>query len=273
MHLPRCLALMTGEEIPAIGRSRHARMFPIRVYVGDIDRKNLATIQAAGQNGLLAQAMRGYIEWLIPQYYELPKLLESRFFELRDVFSTKVKGIHARSGDVLSWYTIGYEMMLSYWLENGIITENEKVNFLADAELILLEHVNEDAEDMHAVKPAEEFLEHLRELERNKQIFFPEKNSVGQCPPEKICGLRDGNIIYVYATASYNAVNTYLKHQDRKFPIGATQLWKDMNEDGYIVRYSNNDLTATKRIGSSSQRAIQLKREMYDCDEDASSIA
>ena len=65
---PRSVAIITGEDLPAIGASGLARFFILDIDKGDIPvGQEMTDMQETARQGYLQKAMRGYIRWLQAQ--------------------------------------------------------------------------------------------------------------------------------------------------------------------------------------------------------------
>ena len=62
-YYPRGLILTSGEDIPQ-GQSLRGRMMILELTKGDVDLNILSEVQNAAADGLLAQAMSAYLQWL-----------------------------------------------------------------------------------------------------------------------------------------------------------------------------------------------------------------
>ena len=119
---PRTLVLATGEEVPQ-GQSIRARLLIVEVGPGEVDRATLSECQRAGQEGLLAAAMGGFVSWMAGNYEEHQRRLQTRVVELR----SQSRGVvsHARTPSALAELQSGWERFLQFAVEVGAIGQAE----------------------------------------------------------------------------------------------------------------------------------------------------
>ena len=133
---PRCVAILSGEDMPVIGESGTARYYVINVGKDDVPLGEEMTImQDAARDGYLQRAMRGYIEWLLPRMEALPGQLIKRFKQFRTEAQKAVseKGAHPRMPEVIAHLMIGYEQMALYMISQGVLTESEGAEAIENA--------------------------------------------------------------------------------------------------------------------------------------------
>jgi hypothetical protein len=73
---PRGSLLSTGEELPK-GYSLQARVFTVSLAKGDVDIEKLKSLTQWGKQGVLAQCMSTYIQWLAPQLERIKTEIET----------------------------------------------------------------------------------------------------------------------------------------------------------------------------------------------------
>ena len=124
---PRCLAIMTGEDLPQIGESGLARFFVARVTAEDVPiSEALTQAQENAMQGKLQAAMAGYIEFLLRQADDLPKNLKAEWTKLRAEAQRRLpKGSHARNMGAIAHLMLGWEIMLTYGYTLGEITREQ----------------------------------------------------------------------------------------------------------------------------------------------------
>src|SRR5262249_27879088 len=116
---PRALPIATGERLPS-GHSTAARMFPVPVPPGAIDRARLS--EAQQQRQLLPQAMAAYIQWLAGRIDALRDALPARFRALREKAQTV--GRHAREPAQVAHLYLGLETFLTFAVEVGVLNRD-----------------------------------------------------------------------------------------------------------------------------------------------------
>ena len=123
---PRGLVLATGEEVPD-GESIRGRMLIVEVGAGDVDLRRLGECQQLAAQGLLAEAMGGYVRWLAGRFEEAQSGLRERVRELRAVAPG---GGHARTPGTLAELEAAFEQFAEFAAEARAITPTEKARAL-----------------------------------------------------------------------------------------------------------------------------------------------
>jgi hypothetical protein len=120
---PRGLILSTGEDIPR-GQSLRARLVIVEVSPGDVDWTHLTTCQQDAASGLYAQALAGFIGWLVPRYEQMRDTLAHDVAELRG--QAHHQGQHQRSVTNVANLAMGIRHWLCFAQEMGAITSVER---------------------------------------------------------------------------------------------------------------------------------------------------
>jgi hypothetical protein len=76
-YKPRGIIISTGEDIP-LGQSLQARMLVLNVSPGDVNPVALTACQHAGAQGVYAQAMAAFIQWIAPEYDTIPGFITTK---------------------------------------------------------------------------------------------------------------------------------------------------------------------------------------------------
>ena len=110
-------------------------------------------MQRHAQVGKLAEAMTGYITWLIGQD---KKAFRNRQFELRNELANA--NSHTRLPENAASLLLGIEMFLRFAVESEAITNEERVAYWTQAQTAIAEIGAEQNEHLAAEKHAERFL-------------------------------------------------------------------------------------------------------------------
>ena len=137
---PRSVAIITGEDLPAIGASGLARYFILDIDKEDIPvGKDLTEMQELARKGTLQRAMRGYILWLLKQADGMPQRLHDLFLQYREEIHKRSAGQHDRAPETVACILIGYAMMLNYFRDLGLFDTKKAADMLAYAQKKLME--------------------------------------------------------------------------------------------------------------------------------------
>jgi len=156
---PRGLPLCTGEMLPP-GASILARLVQVEV---DRDRLNLPAVTAMQENGgRLAHAMRGFIEWLAPQYEELQVCLPAAREEMRRELQTRFG--HLRQPEAMANLYVGLDLF-SQFAESVGALDAARAQQLRDEGIITFESLAARVrKHLTEIDPAERFVEILTTL-------------------------------------------------------------------------------------------------------------
>jgi hypothetical protein len=108
-HGPRGLILSTGEVVPQ-GQSGLARVINVEVKPNSVKIETLNQCQADASDGLYAESMSGFIQWLSQEYSTLHARVKRRVIELRHAATRS--GQHLRTPENLANLGVGLEMFL-----------------------------------------------------------------------------------------------------------------------------------------------------------------
>ena len=253
---PRGMALVTGEDLPS-GESSVARFLGVELLQGAVILKELTRAQKEAP--LLGEAMRGYIEWLLPQMDELPDKLHLEFLDKRAEFQEKAA--HGRSGEAAAWLYIGFSMMLKYMQYAEACTDEVAEGLLGDAEKVFAHLIGDQNALVAQERPADIFLEVIQELFVTSKVRVDklsagaEEDIYGVSCGERI-GWYDNEYLYLLPEATYNAVNRFLSGRNQKISVSSRTLWKHLDEAKLIYTEKGSD----ERVQRCPKRTIPTKK-------------
>lgn len=256
---PRGLGFMTGEQLPDAGESGTARLFVVDIARGEIQITDALTdLQNTAHEGHLARAMRGYIEWLLPQMNELPDKLRAAFVDMRR-WATSA-GTHRRQPETIAWILVGYNAMLQYFAYAGLEIDGHAM--LEEAKRVILDHSEAQAGTLRDENPAKMFFDALEEMSITGEVRASSMSDAWS--GESVVAYLDSSYIYLLPGASYGKVSEFYRLQGTMFPIRKGELWRRLADQKLIATWGT-DYSKTKRIpGLGSPRCVWLKREMAD---------
>lgn len=267
-YVPRGLCLVTGEDMPDAGQSTTARFLAVELKKGDIDEAILGELQANADK--LAQAMRGYIEWLAPRLDEIPEKLRDQFQRRRQ--KATADGQHARIPEVVAWLHIGFQAGLDYAEQAGAITTGDKETLLGGGWRVLVGLARKQARRIEEEKPAAKFLHILGELFSSgevcaKHIGFESDDDENKAVPfvNGFIGWQDREWYYLLPEVVYRRVAQFASTQGGHFPVTIRTLWKHLDAEGLIfVEKTGGE---TRRLikesipGAGRPRVLKLKKD------------
>ena len=265
VYIPRGNLLVTGEDVPNLEQSGQARQLLLEINPGDVDKERLSSLQ--NDSNLLGQAMRGYIEWLIPQANTLKDVLLERFTDYRQ----QTQAGHPRMTEVVAWLKIGYEMFLDYAISCDVLSNDERQGALDEAVGIFTELARHQAAVMESDTPVSQFLSALNEMLASDQchcIKLDDEGTIcGGLKGRGFIGYVDSDYYYLYPDITMGAVIDFYKRRGVHFSTTKTMLLKQLSKAGVIkesVHQERVNRTPVKHIDGKNQRFIHLKREVLD---------
>lgn len=244
---PRGMIFVTGEGIVS-GESSNARLLSIEVCRNSVDLDILTDVQ--NNSHLLAESMRGYIEWILESIEDQDKFNEfissiiEIFEDYKRQLNTKYRDIvHGRTIESCAWINLGYVLMLNYMYDKKIINDfdyySEKFNLSIDQ---LVDSQNKLISS-NSIKG--QFLNTLKELIDSKSLRIATLNSANQVIEtnlSNISGYKDDKYYYFYADKIYISVNKEYLKKGVNMGISQRALIKRLKEEGIIKVDSDNSL-------------------------------
>ena len=267
---PRCVAILSGEDMPVIGESGMARYYIINVGKEDVPLgEEMTNMQDMARDGYLQRAMRGYIEWLLPRMDALPGQLNKRFKQYRGDAQKAVtdKGAHARMPEVIAHLMIGYEQMTLYMIHQGVMTDTEGAEAIDRAWRVIVTNTCRQSDEAKDDRPSRMFLTALQEMIATKLVFVRDLAAQDNGAPggRQMIGYMDATNYYLIPGMSYSTVSEIYRRKGMEFPLREKGLYKQMVEDGVL----QPDLTAkrstkVKLIDGKAQRLLWIPRKAID---------
>ena len=256
---PRGVAVFTGEDLPDIKESGLARYFIIRFGKETVRADDdLTRLQEAAAAGKLAAAMRGYIEYLAAQAEDLPDTLYRRYMNFRSQAVKNNRG-GARSSEAIAQLLLGLDMAFRYFQSLDVMAEDQRVAYMDAAWISLCDSSEAQAKDISSQKPSVQFINIVRELLQSG--VFKCLNEDGNDGGINVLGYKDGSSYFFFPETLYKAVSKFCSDQGTVFPVGPTQLKKQLVEDGILPEGS---VSRVKRIRGKTARYMVIARPVID---------
>ncbi len=268
---PRSLAIITGEDLPAVGQSGLARYFIVDVEKGDIPvGKDITDLQEAARNGYLQKAMLGYIKWLQQQTDELPDRLHDMFLHFRQM-GIENGGMSGRAPEAVACILIGYAMMLDYFRSLGLFDAETAQYMLKDAHRTLMNISKAQTADMESEKPTRIFLDSMSELLASHSVVLKDltvsgDGDVKKKPGEDMAGYFDNDYYYLLPKTAFGCVSRLCREQGIEFPVSLKALYKHLRTDGILKGLPDDGATPTRNkwIDGGSKRLLWIPRIIMD---------
>ena len=269
---PRSVAIITGEDLPAIGASGLARYFILDIDKGDIPvGKDLTDMQEAARQGYLQKAMRGYIRWLEGQTDQLPQRLHDMFLHFREMNRTMGGDQHGRAPEAVACILIGYAMMLDYFRTVGLFDVETAKYMLEDAHRALMNVSKAQSADMESEKPTRIFLDSMVELLASHSVVLKDltassDGTATKKPSEDLAGYFDNEYYYLLPQVAFGCVSRLCREQGIEFPVSLKALYKHLRTDGVLKGFMDGADTPTRNkwIDGRATRLLWIPRAAMD---------
>ena len=107
-----------------MGSHFQARRLDVEVRAGDVNPAYLTQAQKRGRDGVLAQAVAGYIQWMAARYDTLRDGLRQGVEKLRQ--ELEADGLHPRMPTTLAHLALGWQAFLDYVVDTGAADSAER---------------------------------------------------------------------------------------------------------------------------------------------------
>ncbi len=271
-ELPRSVAIITGEDLPAVGQSGLARFFIVDVDRGDIPvGKEMTDLQEAARNGYLQKAMLGYIKWLQQQTDGLPERLREMFLNFRQM-CIDINGMEGRAPETVACILVGYAMMLDYFRNVGLFDADTAKGMLQDAHRLLTATSKQQARSMDDEKPTRIFLDSMVELMASNSVVMKDLTGTGneksgKKPGVDLVGYFDNDYYYLLPKVAFGCVSKLCREQSTEFPVSLKALYKHLRTDGILKLppdVGDDTPTRTKRVDGKLLRVLWIPRNAMD---------
>jgi hypothetical protein len=119
---PRGLIVSTGEDVPR-GQSLQARLLVLEVSPEMLSWKRLTCRQRDASEGLYAQAMAGFIQWLACRFNNVRKQLPEHLAQHRELAASSDQ--HKRTPDIVANLYFGVDQFVRFAVSVGALTTKE----------------------------------------------------------------------------------------------------------------------------------------------------
>jgi hypothetical protein len=298
-YFPRGIVGATGEVEPA-GHSLRARMVIDQITAGSVDVALLTELQKAGKEGLLAEAMAGFVAWLAAFAEEggLPLRLEQRQQKHCDKIPA-APAAHMRTADAAASMMLGAEAFLEFAKTVGVPVDDMQKETVWQA---LNASAVEQAVEQDTDDPVRLFTEAIPSVlsagrahidDRSEQkpppgdpamlgwrkptsIFitssvhgtptteFEIASDPGE-PTERraqgdCIGWADKEGLWLLPEPAIKAVNDMLRAQGREVTLNHIALGRRLREAGWLTAWDKNTFTKLTKIKGAPLRVFAMNR-------------
>ncbi len=272
-HPPRCLFLVTGEDMPQIGQSGSARVFTLEVKE---TRNDIKALRENARNGTLSRAMSDYISFIISNYETLKTDVLRCYDDIQNVVVNEYG--ENRLSNQTALLLLSVSLFVSYAESSGALSHEDATTIYKKAEKYINDNAREKQRQLTNEDPCKMYVNALRELissgrryvlDLNNDTEY-EYNSLSLGADNKCIGWKDSRGYYLDGNASYTAVCEYYEKEHAFFNIYRLTLQKRLCDEGYTMPDSTKNPTINKRIGGRNVRVLRFSRALLDEAGDAS---
>lgn len=278
---PRGLPVVTAENsLP--GRSARARTVSLELRKGDVDLERLTQAQRLASDGVLAQAVGAFVQWLAPRLDAERTRRLGRARKLRDEYAET--GAHQRSLSCVADLLASFETFLAFATDIGALSRVEAVTLLREhvrpamTRIIALQRSNvaDQAPAVVSLRALAASIVAQRayvsrfsgEAPRNPEVWgwVPREVSEGDegaavlwQPRGDHVGWIDGDVLYLHPGASFAAITRHLAVGGSGAQVSDEQrLGAALQQSGLLLR--REELNADDVGFERGRTTVRLKR-------------
>lgn len=275
VYYPRGLVISSGEDVPK-GYSLRSRMLILEISPGDVNLDVLTQVQRLAADGVLAQAMSGYLQWVASKFDDLRRDLPEHQLAYRTEARKELHGIHDRTADIVASLTIGLSQFLAFAEEVGAITAEETKRYTDEGWSALLEAGKAQARHLRSEDVVNQFLRlltaainsgaaHLVNTRDNGKPESPESwgwrvFGCGADPTGSRIGWIEGKNVYLDPDSAFAAAHRLAQGQGTSLPITPKTLWKRLAEKGHLASTEPGRNTVRLMVAGKRYRVIHLDK-------------
>lgn len=275
-YTPRGLIVSSGEDVPK-GSSLQGRMMLLSVEPDAVDVERLSQCQEWAREGLFANAMSAYLQWLAPQLDSLRDGIDSEFEKLRDrVDATDGLNAHPRTPSNTAHLLMGWDFFLRFLKDRSVLVESDIQSLRRRVEAAVLEAGRNQPGATEELDDDQRFLvyvasalrggyAHLERLEggapQNPGDWGWRSNGFSPESRGPRLGWVDDDYVYLVPDLVYQAAQRSARATGEN--LGTTQkiLWKRLAESGVSTGNDTGRNTSRITVDGKQQRVLRIPRE------------
>jgi hypothetical protein len=281
----RALLLASGEDIPR-GHSLRSRMLITELGRGAMDWGMLSACQRDAEEGMYAQALAGYVQWLAAHPKQLNRLPGLRI-KLRDTVGGI--GAHRRTPSSVADMAASFRIFLDFATDTGTLTADDAGALFERGYAALLAVARQQDEHQAHSEPSIRYRELLAALVASGGAHLA--TLAGDVPKNgKAWGWRlnisadgderwqpqgprigwfDDAAIYLEPSASYAAAQRLAQQGGESLAVSEVRLWKTLNERGHLLSTepARRSLKVRRTIEGASRHVLQVGHGFFEIPE------
>lgn len=277
---PRGLIVSTGEDCPK-GGSIAARMLILAIDKGDVNFDKLTELQSDAADGLFAEAMGGFIQYIAQK----SDGLKDKLRDTVQAYRKELSAHHARTPSNMASLLLGLREFLDYAAAGGAISAEEAERHWSEGYSSIASLGKEVEAQMQSIDPVAEFfgalniaisggMAHLGNPDKEDSapdIGAPEsgwkayesKKSKSAVPQGKLIGWTKDGELYLWLDSAYTVAQQVLAAQNNLLSVGKRTLVKRIDERGMIR--SRDEGRNEKRMTFSRKKEWVVHLSLQQC--------
>jgi hypothetical protein len=270
-RFPRGLVIMTAEN-PLIGQSIVGRMLYVGVEPGDIlptagstvDDK-LTVLQNKAQQGLLAQAMKLYLQYLARNWEGVTKEYSVRVDKAAQA-ARQAGNLQNRLPDAYGVLSAAQEMAIRCFEDMQLITWKDADDMIRENNQALLSLIQNQAEQVAAESPVRKFFTAISNLLVEDKVYLAPRtqeeeyqpplhaNQIGYYDPGP-----EQKVIYLRTESSLAHAKEFWRGLDENLDIMPDALRRQLRQvDGLLAQIGERQVEASKLCAGVRQRVLMV---------------
>ena len=271
-RFPRGLVIMTAEN-PLIGQSIVGRMLYVGVEPGDIlpaagsqsEGNRLTGLQEKAQQGLLAQAMSLYLQYLAKNW----ERIASTFPAMVDKASQEARlsgDLQNRLPDAYAVLAASQEMALRCFEELDFVSKDDVDKMIKENNDAILAIIQSQAQQVAAESPLRKFFVALGNLLDQKNVYLaPRTQEIEFQPPYNadLVGYfgteMEQQIVYLRTEACLAKAKEFWRSLDENLDIMPDALRRQLSQmSGLLLSVGDRQIEVNKYCGGTKKRVLEI---------------
>ncbi|MGC1379305.1 MAG: CHC2 zinc finger domain-containing protein [Anaerolineales bacterium] len=276
-RFPRGLVLMTAEN-PLVGQSIVGRMIYVGVEPGDIlptsgeqaDDNRLNALQEKAQQGLLAQAMSLYVQYLAEHWERISETFPSMVDAASQV-TRQAGGLQNRLPDAYGVLSAAQEVALRCFQGLGLVSPAEADKLIEENNAALLEIIRSQAEQVAAESPVRKFFTALTALLEQRKVYLAPRTKLVEYESPVYAELvgyyepGDGKVVYLRTEACLARAKEFWRGLDENLDIMPDALRRQLSQvPGILIRVGERQVEVTKFCAGANQRILEVDTRVVE---------
>jgi len=260
---PRGLILSTGEDVPR-GKSLRARSLILELAPNSIDWDQMTRCQRAGREGLFAEAMAAYLQWLAPQYGSIKRKLPGLISKFRAQAERSQQ--HKRTAEIVANLWVGINYFLKFAVESGAISVSNRSMMKQAAWKALGVAAKKQNLQQAGEDPVRRFVELIGAAIATGRVQLGDlENGKSREGKTECVGWTDTEYVFLDPDLSFAAAQKLASEQGEFITISHKTLWKRMSERGVLAQSETGRNLVRKIIGGRRRSVLALPRAAIGC--------